>query len=124
VHRLIKALFRVSDIFASLLLAFAALVTVTYPFAGPAWARMDHQQLPASSIVATCLLWLFGALGAYLITRRRAFGVLLMTAVGFVAAKGDWMAGLGLAAAVAFVFGLPLLLVLIRARPGASESAP
>jgi hypothetical protein len=31
---------------------------------------------------------------------------------------------LGLAAAVAFVFGLPLLLVLIRARPGASESAP
>ena len=120
-HRLTKILFWISDILAWLLLAISALVAVTYPITGPAWARMEHQQLAASSIVATCLLWLSVALGAYLTTRRRAFGLLLITVPMLVAAGG--VEGLVPAAVMALVFGLPFLLVLLRAR-AASGSAP
>jgi hypothetical protein len=121
VHRLIKVLFWISDILAWLLLAVSALAAVTYPITGPIWARMEHQQLANSSIVVTCLLWLSVSLGAYLITRRRALGLLLITVPVLVAAGG--VAGLAPAAVIALVFGLPLLLVLLRARV-ASRSAP
>ncbi|GAB3092389.1 hypothetical protein [Lysobacter terrae] len=122
-HRLIKALFWISDVLAWLLLAISAVVTVTYPVAGPVWARMDHQQIAVTSIVATCLLWFSVALGAYLITRRHALGILLITVPVFVAAE-DWLAGLALAAVMALVFGLPFLLVLFRVRPGVPGTAP
>ena len=120
-HRLTKILFWSSDILARLLLAISVLVAVTYPITGPVWARMEHQQLASSSIVATCLLWLSVAFGAYLITQRRALGLLLVTAPMPVAAGG--LGGLVPAAVMASVFGLPFLLVLLRAR-AAPRSAP
>ena len=120
-HRLTKILFWTSDVLAWSVLAISVLAAVTYPIAGPVWARMEHQQLGASSIVATCLLWLSVALGSYLIARRRVFGLLLITVPILVAADG--MDGLVPAAFTALVFGLPFLLVLLRAR-AVSGSAP
>ena len=112
-HRLIKIMFWISDALAQLLLAISILAAATYPIAGPALARMEHRQLTTFSIVVTCLLSLSVALGAHLITRRRAFGLLLVTVPMFVAAGG--LNGLAPAAVMALVFGLPFLLALLRA---------
>ena len=124
-YRLTKFLFWFSDVLAWLLAAFAFLTAVTYPIAGPVWARMEHQQLATSSIIVTCLLWLSVALGAYLLTRRRIVGLALLIVPILVAASSSgWLAGFIIMAFLALVFGLPFLLVLLGARPDASRYAP
>jgi hypothetical protein len=107
-------MFWISDALARLLLAISIVAAATYPIAGPVFARMEHRQITAFSIVVTCLLSLSVALGAHLITRRRAFGLLLVTVPMFVAAGG--LNGVAPAAALALVFGLPFVLTLLRAR--------
>jgi hypothetical protein len=110
-HRLIQLLFWVSDILAWLLVALSALAVVTYPFFGPASAAMERETLTSSEIVVTCLWLLSVAVGAWLVTRRRATGVALIVASVFVArGAGGWP----LAATLALVFGLPFLLVFCR----------
>jgi len=121
VHRLTKIFFWISDVLARLLLAISILAAATYPIAGPVFARMEHRQLTTFSIVVTCLLSFSVSLGAHLITRRRAFGLLLITIPMFGAAGG--LNGLAPAAVMALVFGLPFLLALLRAR-AASGVAP
>ena len=124
-HRLTKLLFWISDILAWLLIAFSSLSAIAYPIAGPALARMDRQHLATSSIVFTCLLWLSVAVGAFLITRRRVLGLFLVIAPVFLtSSRAEWLASLVFATALALVFGLPFLLVLLRVRSATSEVAP
>jgi hypothetical protein len=114
-------LFWISDSAAWLLVAMSVLVTVTYPITGPVWARMAHQPLATSSIVATCLAGVSVAIGAYLVTRRKIVGLLLMAPVLMVAR--DLATGMGLACVMMLVFGLPHLLVVLQARRSAHRSA-
>ncbi|MCL6619305.1 MAG: hypothetical protein K6T33_05895 [Thermomonas hydrothermalis] len=126
IHQLIKLIFWITDIAAWLLLAFATLAALTYPFAGPAWARMDHQQLSTTAIVITCLSWALAAFGALLVTRRRAIGIPLTIApiVAAAAINGALLAGLVVSVIPAVFFGLPFLLVLLQVKQLRSKSAP
>ena len=125
-HRLTKLLFWITDISAWLLLGFAVLSAVVYPFAGPAWARMDHQQLSTAQVVITCLSWVLAAVGAFMVTRRRALGVLLTTTPILAAAgsNGEWLAGFLVSTIPALFFGTPFLLVFLQVRQLRIGTAP
>ena len=125
-HRLTKVLFWITDISAWLLLGFATLAAVTYPFAGPAWARMEHQQLSTAEIAITCLSWVLAAVGAFMVTRRRALGVVLTSAPVLAAAgsNGQWLAGLIACTIPVLFFGTPFLLVFLQARQLRTGTAP
>ena len=124
-NRLIKVLFGTSDLFAWIALAFATLGAVTYPISGPAWAAMQHQTLSTWSIVGTCAIWAAIAVGAFLVTRRKVIGVILITASILIAARATHLAaGIALASAAALLFGLPFLLVLLQANNSRTASAP
>ena len=125
-HRLTKLLFWITDISAWLLVGFALLAAVTYPIAGPAWAKMDHQQLPTTHIVITSLAWAIAAVGAFMITRRRALGVVLTTApiLAAAAVNDELLAGLIVSVVPAVFFGSPFLLVGLQVRKLRSGTAP
>ena len=124
-HRLIKILFATSDFFAWIALAFATLGAVTYPISGPARAAMQQQTLSTWSIAGTCALWAAIAVGAFLVTRRKATGVILISASILIAAGATHLAaGITLAGAAALLFGLPFLLVLLQAKNSRPASAP
>ena len=124
-HRLIKILFAISDLFAWIALAFATLGAVTYPISGPARAAMQHQTLSTWSIAGTCALLAAIAVGAFLVTRRKVIGVILISASILIAAAATHLvAGITLAGAAALLFGLPFLLVLFHAQNSRPASAP
>ena len=123
--RLTKFLFWIVDIIAMLILGGASLQAVFYPFYGPVLARMDGQYLTTVSAVGTSLLCAATAFGAYLVLRRRASGIALISASLIMSAHdGAWVGHLVLAMIVAFTLGLPFLLALQQARQKVSCSAP
>ncbi|GAB3361831.1 hypothetical protein GCM10027430_35890 [Lysobacter tyrosinilyticus] len=110
---LIKALFSISDLFAWLLVTFAAVSAAAFPFA----EVVPGRQFSISAIVAGCLMWAFTAVGAYGLTRRKLIGLAPATLPGWVALlSGHAGFGLALLGLAALVFGTPFLLVFMQAR--------
>ena len=123
-HRLTNFLFVVADILAWLLLAFAVVGALTYPFVGPVHARMSGQPITALGIVGTSVLWLAVALGAYAITRRQVFGIalVLLPAVQLIA-SGQVALGLVAVGVLVLAFATPFILAISQARSVASGPA-
>ena len=117
-HRLTKICFAVADILAWLLIALSILGALAFPFVGPVYARMSGQPITALGIAGTCAMWLAVAFGAYAITRRQVFGVVLvlLPAVQLLA-SGQIAFGLAAAASLALAFATPFILAFSQARP-------
>lgn len=111
--RITSALFHVSDLFAYLLAGLAAFVALAFPVAAPILARMDKETISVLEILFVSGMWSIVAVGAWSLTRRRALG---LCGVALPAVLGNVWFSMAYLAAVALVFGLPLLLALLEAR--------
>lgn len=119
---IIRRWFAASDMVAWLLLVFALVGVVLFPFVGPLHARMTQQSVTVFDMAGTCILWLAVAAGAYAIIRRRVLGLLFLLApvivLGFSGRPGI---ALLLAGVWAVVFAAPFLLVLSGSRLGGDD---
>jgi hypothetical protein len=115
--RTIKVLFGFSDLVAWVILAIAAIGAIAFPVTGPIYARMTGQALSMWQIAALSLALLAIAVGAFLLTRRRLTGFVLVLIpaiywlmMGFRSAALTYFAG-----AIA-IFGTPVLLAYLDFR--------
>ncbi|MEG3790142.1 hypothetical protein V1318_08420 [Lysobacter sp. CCNWLW3] len=115
--RLTKILFGLSDLCAWMLMTVAVLGAVAVLFLGPA---PDAKPVSSLESMALSLLWVLVAAGAYLLTRRRPLGLLLVILPVFVwLVQGDAVPALAYAAFALLVFATPLILVWREVRRGA-----
>jgi len=121
--RLIRTLFWVSDICAWLLALYSAFGVVAYPIAGPTHARMISEPLTLFEIIATCGLFVITAVGAFLVTRRRVVGVLLVLLLACVwIYRGHYDFALSYIGICILVFGAPFALMIMQLRIGHSKA--
>ncbi len=118
-RRLLSVLFMISDLTAGLLLWASLAVAGLYPFAGPAYAKMANLPLPMERIVFVVGIAILLALAAFLLSRRKLFGVLLllMTGIGWIPA-GQYMTALFQCLIILAIFGVPLLLSYLESQRG------
>jgi hypothetical protein len=117
--RATKALFWVSDLVAWTLLVFTALAALAYPASGPIYARMAGQPLSAWQIAGMSLTLATIAIGAFLLTRRRISGfILVLIPSVFWLSTGSYAMALIYFASVLAIFGTPFVLAYcdLRAR--------
>lgn len=74
----VRIMFAISDVLARVLCLISLVVAVVYPFVGPAHAKMANLTLSTERIVLTVLIVISVALGAYLLSRRKVFGLPLV----------------------------------------------
>jgi hypothetical protein len=109
--------FRVADVLARVLAAFALIGAAVYPLLGPVYLRTANQPLSVLVIAGTCALWLAVAVGAFALSRRKVAGVwlVLLPAMALVV-SGQFLAGVAVASALVLVFCTPFFLAFIEAR--------
>lgn len=114
--RLTRVLFSLSDMAAITLSLIAAAAAISIAF-NPVLAgnvTRDGALMPAWAAIG---LFVASALGAFLLTRRLAIGLLLAPApVALAFASGRTGLGAALLLAALVVFGLPLWRALVEAR--------
>lgn len=116
--RLIRFWFALSDAFAML-----ALLTASLGLAIGAYVLVfgvsprDAEEFTTQILVGTFVLWGAVALGAYLLLRRRALGVALVSALAIDALlAGDLVWAMVILLFIVVVFLFPFALVLLQAR--------
>lgn len=114
--RVIKTLFWISDVAAWLLL-FLALVGSLLMAYSPIFYAMDHEPISWSELLTTLVGCLLVAKGAYELTRRRVWALLLVALPAFAALLlGNIKFGLVYLGSCMLVFGLPLGLAFRESR--------
>ena len=114
--RLTRVLFALSDMAAITLSLVAGAAAISLPFNPELAANVTRDGALMPAWIA-CALFVASALGAFLLTRRSALGLLLAPApVALAFASGRVGLGVSLVLATLVVFGLPLLRALVEAR--------
>ena len=114
--RLTRILFALSDMAAITLSLVAGAAAISLPFNAELAGNVtrDGALMP---VWVAITLFVASALGAFLLTRRNAVGLLLAPApVALAFASGRMGLGVAMLAAALVVFGLPLLRALMEAR--------
>ena len=111
--RLTKALFYLSDGCAWLLVGFATLLAISYPFLSPIVAKSDGLSISPIKIAATTLIFAAVAFGAWRLTQRKPWGLI---AVSLPATLGNPSFATLYLFFIALIFGAPLMLALIESR--------
>lgn len=110
--RLTKSLFGLSDLCAWMLLTVAVLAVVAVLFVGPTPDSAQVRPVSSFESMGQALLWLLVAVGAYLLTRRRALGLPMVVLPALVwAVQGNVMVAAIYAGAALLIFATPLILV-------------
>lgn len=114
--RLTKFLFGLSDLCAWMLMTVAVAAVAVVLFLGPG---PDAKPFTLLESMGLSLLWILVAVGAYSLTRRRPFGVVLvMLPVVLWLFQGNVAPALIYAAFALLVFATPLVLVWREVRRG------
>lgn len=114
--RLTRVLFALSDMAAITLSLVAGAAAISLVFNAGLAANVTREGALMPAWVATTL-FAASALGAFLLTRRIALGLVLAPApVALAFASGRVGLGVAFLAAALVVFGLPLLRALVEAR--------
>ncbi|KRD78469.1 hypothetical protein [Lysobacter sp. Root983] len=117
--RLTKILFGLSDLCAWMLMTVAVLAVVAVLFLGPGPDAQQAKPVSSFEAMALSLLWMLVAVGAYLLTRRRLAGLLLVILPAFLwLFRGEVLPALIYAAFALLVFATPLILVWREVRRG------
>ena len=115
--RLTKALFWISDICAWFLLCLALFLAFVMAAVGPVADAMDHVSVSWTRTIATIVVCLLTSKGAFLLTRRRPLGLLLVLIPAVMALiQGSFVFAVGYLAVVVLVFCLPFVLVFFEFR--------
>lgn len=118
--RLTKILFGLSDLCAWMLMTVAVLAVVAVLFLGPGPDGQSARPMSSFESMGLSLLWMLVAVGAYLLTRRRPLGLLLVILPVFLwLAQGEVVPALIYAGFAVLVFATPLILVWREVRRGA-----
>ena len=114
--RLTRVLFAVSDMAAITLSLVAGFAAISLPFNAELAGNVTRDGTLMAPWVAVAL-FVASALGAFLLTRRNALGLVLAPApVALAFASGRVGLGVAWLVAALVVFGLPLLRALVEAR--------
>lgn len=118
-HAHIRRLFVLSDIIAWLWLLLAVLMTLSTPVSVPVYLQATHQPVHWPKIWLLSAMWLFTALGAVLLVRRRIWGLplALLPALALLG-LGKWLASLWLLVILSALLGTPYFWVYRQARGG------
>lgn len=123
--RVTQRLFAFSDAIAWLLVAVALASCLLLPLAEWADARMSRRSISALRVLTELLLGLLTAGGAYGVTRRQSWAIVVTLAPALAwTISGHAKAGLGYAVGCAVVFGLPFLLAFLTACSSARRDTP
>ena len=115
--RLTKALFWISDICAWVLLCLALFFAFVIAAVGPVAGAMDHVPVSWPRTIVTIVACLLISQGAFLLTRRRPLGLLLVLIPTVMALiQGGFVFAVGYLALVVLVFFLPFMLVFFEFR--------
>lgn len=111
--RVTKILFYVSDAAALLFGGLAAVTAILLPFFGPFGSAIGDEPLSAMELLASVSIAGAVSVGAWLLTRRRLGGLILVAAPGFGFSLGSAALCWGF---VVFLFCLPHLLAFHESR--------
>lgn len=115
----LRLLFGVSDTLANLLLVFGVLSAVVYPFAASRQAAAAGLPDDLMQFAGVSALWLATSIGAFALTRRQPWGLLLaLLPAGLLVARDSTPVAALYAAIALLVFGTPLLLAWRESRAG------
>ena len=115
--RLTRVLFRVSDTFAYLLICFSVVSAVGFALLRSEAAHMDHQPIDWAAMIGVSAVWLATALGAYGLTRRKPFCLLLVLLPSLALIVTDsYVPALVYAGLALVIFGSPLALAFLEVR--------
>lgn len=115
--RITRVLFRLSDACAWLLVFVALLFALVMASMGPMFYAMDHEPVSWPELISTLVGLLVVAKGAYELTRRQPWALMLVSVPGIAAfLGGGTVFGIAYLGLVLLVFGVPFLLAFLELR--------
>lgn len=113
--RLIQILLWISDCLAWVLVVYGVATAVLSPVGMHVHEQMGAQSLPLVQIIATSVAYALLALSAYLVTRRKPIGVVIVCLLSIVwFAQGLYAFAISYVGVVMLLFGTPFFLMYLQ----------